>query len=95
MGYGPGPLKSQRNLASNCEHLGVGVERPLEVPAHFAPIWLISRSADMPWPVIPRLVRVRVVADGFAGDHEGGDEEAVAGAVARGEKASFEALEEV
>jgi hypothetical protein len=69
-------------------------EFPLEIRTHL-PLHLV----DLPQVEHalgdnrPGLVAVDVVADDFRGDHEGGDEEAVARAAAGSGKAGLEALE--
>lgn len=69
----------------------IDVEDPLEVAAHFALhlVDLFERIEILAHDA-PRLVRVSVVADDFGGNHESGDEKAVARGAPGGREALFE-----
>ena len=61
------------------ELLGVNVEQPLQVAAHLAlHLVYLAEGEHALADDGPGLVRVGVVADDLARDHEGGDEEAMA-----------------
>ena len=94
---GPGPGKVlAHHLLEHGERLRLDVQLPVEVLAHLALHLVHLAQLEHPLPDdAPALVGVGVVADDLGGEHEGGDEEAVARGPARGGEARLEPQEEV